>query len=81
MSTFSMVIIATNAAIVARDAAGKRKRSKAKSREKIDGLVALAMALGGRRHEPQIAPYCFTRGPLVMSLRGRRPSRWGPSPV
>ena len=40
-------------AVVERDPAGNRKLHKAKSVSKIDGLVALAMALGASAHEDQ----------------------------
>jgi hypothetical protein len=48
------------------DPAGSRKISKAKSREKVDGLVALAMALGFHAKEPVPQEYDFS-GPLVIS--------------
>lgn len=47
-------------AVAERDPAGNRKLNKMKSVGKIDGLVALAMALGAAAHEdgtPQISPW------------------------
>ena len=59
---------ASNAVIV-KDPAGNRKLDKEKSREKIDGIVALAMALGIlTRWEPVRAPLCAERGLLELSL-------------
>lgn len=50
---------AANAA-VSRDAAGNRKLDKDRSREKIDGLVSLCIALGvARRSEPESLPACL----------------------
>ncbi|WP_027142723.1 terminase TerL endonuclease subunit [Mesorhizobium sp. WSM3626] len=50
---------AANAA-VSRDAAGNRKLDKDRSREKIDGLVAMTIALGiARRHENDSLPACL----------------------
>jgi len=47
-------------AIIARDPAGNRKLDKERSREKIDGLVALAQALGAsKRHVPEGLPACL----------------------
>lgn len=47
-------------AVVTRDAAGNRKLDKERSREKIDGLVSLCMALGmARRVEPEELPACL----------------------
>jgi len=47
-------------AVAERDPAGNRKLNKMKSVGKIDGMVALAMALGAAAHEdgtPQISPW------------------------
>jgi phage terminase large subunit-like protein len=55
--------------IVARDPAGNRKLDKEKSREKIDGIVALAMALGLAKkfeEEEVYRPACLSAGPLVL---------------
>lgn len=41
-------------AVTERDPAGNRKLTKAKSSGKIDGLVALAMALGAYAHDEQV---------------------------
>lgn len=47
-------------AVVERDAAGNRKLAKNKSAGKIDGLVALAMALSAsERHEETAMPACL----------------------
>lgn len=47
-------------AVVSRDAAGNRKLDKAKSTGRIDGLVAVAMALQmARRIEPEALPACL----------------------
>lgn len=47
-------------AVVERDPAGNRKLSKAKAQGRIDGLVALAMALTvAGRHEPEPLPACL----------------------
>ncbi|MGE0766838.1 MAG: terminase large subunit [Hyphomicrobiaceae bacterium] len=56
--------------IVARDPAGNRKLDKERSREKIDGIVALTMALGLARkfeEEEEFRPACLSAGPLVLS--------------
>lgn len=55
-------------AVVDRDAAGNRKLSKDKSREKIDGLVALAMAIGLSRRDTgeRRSPSCLTDGPIIL---------------
>ena len=53
-------------AVVAMDAAGNRKLDKSRSRARIDGAIALAMALGIRATEPQGPAYDFNR-PLVLS--------------
>lgn len=52
-----------------RDPAGNLKFSKSKSRERIDGLVALAMAVGGSQVTP-VAPKPFV--PMVMHIGGDR---------
>ena len=55
-------------AVVTTDPAGNRKLDKNRSRERIDGLVALVMALGvARRFEDQ-TPSCLTDGPMVLSF-------------
>jgi phage terminase large subunit-like protein len=47
-------------AVVTRDPAGGRKLDKAKAAGRIDGLVALAMALSvSKRHEPEALPACL----------------------
>lgn len=47
-------------AVVTRDAAGNRKLDKERSREKIDGLVSLCIALGvARSVEPESLPACL----------------------
>lgn len=47
-------------AVVTRDPAGNRKLDKDRSREKIDGLVSMAMSLGiARRHEDDSLPACL----------------------
>jgi phage terminase large subunit-like protein len=45
--------------IVEEDPAGNKKPNKAKSREKIDGIVALAMAITGLMTVPDSTPGCF----------------------
>jgi len=49
---------------IERDAAGNRKLNKAKATGRIDGAVALAMALGARPHAPA------KTGPSVYQSRG-----------
>lgn len=47
-------------AVVTRDPAGGRKLDKSKAAGRIDGLVALAMALSiSKRHEPEALPACL----------------------
>ncbi|MGV0820819.1 terminase large subunit [Martelella sp. AMO21009] len=47
-------------AVITRDAAGSRKLDKDKATGRIDGLVALAMALQvSGRHEPEALPACL----------------------
>lgn len=47
-------------AVIERDPAGNRKLSKAKAAGRIDGLVALSMALAvAGRHEPEALPSCL----------------------
>ncbi|MBL4600758.1 MAG: hypothetical protein JKX93_17485 [Rhizobiaceae bacterium] len=47
-------------AVVTRDAAGGRKLGNSKAAGRIDGLVALAMALSvSKRHEPEAMPACL----------------------
>lgn len=47
-------------AVVTRDPAGSRKLDKSKAAGRIDGLVALAMALSiAQRHEPEAIPSCL----------------------
>ena len=53
-------------AVVVLDPAGARKISKDKSRDRVDGLVALAMAIGLQAREPGPVQYDFDR-PLVLS--------------
>ena len=57
---------ASNAVVVS-DPAGGRKIAKDRSRERVDGLVALAMAIGLHAREPGPVEYDFDR-PLVLSL-------------
>ena len=57
---------ASNAVVVS-DPAGGRKIAKDRSRERVDGLVALAMAIGLHAREPKPIEYNFDR-PLVLSL-------------
>ena len=45
--------------IIEQDPAGNRKFNKAKSREKIDGIVALAMAISGLMTAPDTTPGIF----------------------
>ena len=56
-------------AVLERDASGNRKLAKNRSREKIDGLVALAMAIGLARRdqgsEPD-SPACLANGPIML---------------
>lgn len=55
--------------IVSRDPAGNRKLDKERSREKIDGVVALAMALGLARkfeEEDVYRPACISAGPVLL---------------
>lgn len=48
-------------AVVTRDPAGSRKLDKSKASGRIDGLVALAMALQlAGRHEPEALPACLS---------------------
>ena len=48
-------------AVVTRDPAGSRKLDKSKATGRIDGLVALAMALqAAGRHEPEVVPSCLS---------------------
>jgi phage terminase large subunit-like protein len=53
-------------AVVEMDPAGARKVSKSRSREKVDGLVALIMAMGIHAREPKAREYDFS-GPLVIT--------------
>lgn len=56
--------------VIERDAAGNRKFDKLKSKDKIDGIVALGMALGLARKfedEEEFRPACLSAGPLVLS--------------
>lgn len=47
-------------AVITRDPAGGRKLDKSKASGRIDGLVALAMALSvSKRHEPEELPACL----------------------
>lgn len=48
-------------AVITRDPAGSRKLDKSKATGRIDGLVALAMALqASGRHEPDVMPSCLS---------------------
>ena len=52
---------------VEQDAAGNLKPSKAKSREKIDGIVAAIMALDrATRHDPEAGKSVYEERELVM---------------
>ncbi|WP_052194884.1 terminase large subunit [Aureimonas altamirensis] len=54
-----LTMCASNA-VVTKDSAGGRKLDKAKASGRIDGLVALAMALSvAARHEPESLPACL----------------------
>ena len=53
-------------AVVEMDPAGARKISKQRSREKVDGVVALCMAIGLHAREPAPMQYDFS-GPLVIT--------------
>lgn len=53
-------------AVVTKDPAGSRKIAKDRSRERVDGLVALVMATGLYSREPGPVKYDFNR-PLVLS--------------
>ncbi|MGH7794112.1 MAG: terminase large subunit [Candidatus Binatia bacterium] len=53
-------------AVVEMDPAGARKISKSRSREKVDGVVGLCMAIGLHAKEPAPREYDFS-GPLVIS--------------
>jgi phage terminase large subunit-like protein len=54
-------------AVVKRDEAGNRKLDKAKSTGRIDGMVALAMALGlAKTKAPEVASVYQSRGVLVL---------------
>ncbi|MGG7565988.1 terminase large subunit [Rhodovulum sp. DZ06] len=59
---------ATNAVVVS-DPAGNRKLDKVKSRERIDGVIALVMALGAMAKDaPDASPWCLSNGPLFLEL-------------
>jgi len=53
-------------AIAIRDAAGNRKLDKAKSTGRIDGIVALAMALGSAAQATDATSVYETRGLLIL---------------
>ena len=53
-------------AVIEIDPAGSRKISKKRSRERVDGLVALTMAIGLHGREPKARELEFS-GPLVIS--------------
>lgn len=53
-------------AVVTKDPAGSRKIAKDRSRERVDGLVALVMAVGLYSREPEPLKYDFDR-PLVLT--------------
>jgi phage terminase large subunit-like protein len=53
-------------AVVVLDPAGARKIAKDKSIGRVDGLVALAMALGLHAREPGAVEYDFT-GEIVLT--------------
>ncbi len=57
---------ASNAVVVS-DPAGSRKIAKDRSRDRVDGLVALAMAIGLHARGSGMVEYDFDR-PLVLSL-------------
>lgn len=52
-------------AVAETDPAGARKLDKARSTERIDGIVALAMAIGLHARTPREVPFEFS-GPLVI---------------
>lgn len=54
-------------AVVQLDPAGARKISKQKSIERVDGIVALTMAVGLHAREPKPMEYDFSR-PLVLTV-------------
>lgn len=54
-------------AVVTMDAAGNRKLDKSKSVERIDGLIALVMAIGLHAKAPKPVEYDFS-GPMVIDL-------------
>jgi phage terminase large subunit-like protein len=56
----------TSNAVVVQDPAGARKIAKDRSRDRVDGLVALCMAVGLYSREPEPVEYDFDR-PLVLS--------------
>ena len=49
------------------DAAGNLKPSKKKSTERIDGVVAVIMALGRSMLEPPSAPSYYENNPLTFA--------------
>ena len=56
-------------AVAVGDPSGNRKLDKTRSRERIDGLVALVMALAtAKRHEAEMLPLCLTDGPVVFEF-------------
>lgn len=56
--------------VISTDPAGARKINKERSREKVDGMVALAMAMGlyYRDHEPDKVAYSDGAGFLVLDI-------------
>ena len=54
-------------AVVVQDAAGLRKLDKARSVERIDGLVALAMAMGLHARDPQPQPFDLERAFAIVT--------------
>lgn len=53
-------------AVIEMDPAGSRKVSKSRYKERVDGLVALVMAIGLYSREPARKPLVFS-GPLVLT--------------
>ena len=54
-------------AVVSTDPAGARKIDKARAIERVDGVVALTMAVGLHSRQPEPMRYDFDR-PLVLSV-------------
>jgi phage terminase large subunit-like protein len=54
-------------AVVTSDPAGARKLAKDRSRERIDGLAALTMAIGLHQREPKVEPFDIERALKVLT--------------